>query len=257
MELGFDKVSYEGFKDISYEFEIGKITSVISSDRDIFLLSRLLRKSNLKYLGDIVNSFNDMDIGYVREFMEDEFSFNTIREEIYSSLLKHGYDKEKIEKRTLDTLSIMGLPSSYLERNPLELSSGEKRLLSIALILAYNPHLIIMDNPSSYLDSKGREYLIKLLKRLRKDYHKTIIIFSSDVSWLINVTDNFVLFRNKKIYDMGSIRELLNSSDKLKRSRVDVPRIMEFIDKARDKNVNLDYTFDVKELMKDIYRNVK
>ena len=63
---------------------------------------------------------------------------------------------------------MIGLDNSYLDKNPFNLSSGEKSLLSLGVVLSLNPKLIIIDEPTIYLDNKKKEYLIKLLKRLKK-----------------------------------------------------------------------------------------
>ena len=85
---------------------------------------------------------------------------------------------------------MVGLPIDYLERSPFELSSGEKELLSIAVVLSFNPKLIIIDDPTIYLDNKREEYLIKLLKKLKNSYNKTIIIFSSDLKFVSKIPQN-------------------------------------------------------------------
>ena len=150
------------------------------------------------------------------------------------------------------------LPITYLDKNPFELSSGEKFLLSLATILALNPKLIIIDDPTLYLDNKKEEYLIKLLKRLKNNYHKTIIVLSSDVEFILKVADNYAILKKYKIISSGKKKELLLNIDKVKTAGLEVPKIITFINTVKKrKNIDLEPTFDIKELMKDIYRNVR
>ena len=101
------------------------------------------------------------------------------------------------------------------------------------------------------------EYLIKLIKKLKNNYHKTIIIFTSDIEFAIRLTDNYVILKNGKICSSGNSKDLLNNIPRLKSSGIEIPRIIEFINVVnKKKNINLDMTFDIKELMKDIYRHV-
>ena len=152
---------------------------------------------------------------------------------------------------------MVGLNNDYLDRNPFNLSSGEKSLLSLGVVLSLNPKLIIIDEPTIYLDNKKEEYLIKLLKKMKNNYHKTIIIFTSDIEFALKITDNYAILKNGKITSKGNIKELLNNIDKVKNSGINIPKIIDFINNAnKKKNINLDMTFDIKELMKDIYRNV-
>lgn len=157
-----------------------------------------------------------------------------------------------------EALKMVGLPKFYLDRNPFTLSSGEKEALALATILILNPKVIIIDDPSISLDNYRCDHLIKLLKKLCNRYKKTIIIFSSNTQFLVRVTDNYVLLKNGKIVLSGNRRNLSNNIGKFKNANVCIPRITQFISNANKKyNANLEYTFDIKELMKDIYRNVK
>ena len=145
-----------------------------------------------------------------------------------------------------------------MDKSPFELSSGEKESLALGIVLSLNPKLIIIDNPTSNLDSRNKEYLIKLLKKIKTRYNKTIILLTSDIEFAIKVTDNYLILKNGKIISLGIKRELLNNISKIKTSKVEIPKIINFINTVnKKKNINLELTFDIKELMKDIYRNVK
>lgn len=260
MELKLEKVSYDDkLKNINYEFEEGKITSVVSSSGSgKTILSYLISGIEKPTSGTVINNYEGREIGYVFQNAEESFIFNTVREELIFGLRKYNYKTDNLNKRIEDTLKMIGLPLTYLDRSPFELSSGEKELLSIAVVLSLNPKLIIIDEPTIYLDNKREEYLIKLLKKLEKSYNKTIIIFSSDIEFISKVTDNYLILKNGKIISDGTSKELLLSSDKIKKSGVEIPKIIDFINTVKkQKNIDLEPTFDIKELMKDIYRNVK
>lgn len=260
MGLKLEKVSYKDkLKNISYEFEEGKITSVISSSGSgKTILSYLISGIEKPAEGEITNTYHGREIGYIFQNAEESFIFGTVREELIFGLRKYNYKVDTLNKRIEDSLKMVGLPIEYLDKNPFELSSGEKELLSIAVVLSLNPKLIIIDEPTSYLDNKREDYLIKLLKKLKNSYHKTIILFSSDIEFISKVTDNYLLLKNGKISSEGTNKELLLSSDKIKKAGVEVPKIVDFINNVKKKkNIELEPTFDIKELMKDIYRNVK
>lgn len=260
MGLRLDKVSYKDkLKNISYEFEDGKITSVISSaGNGKTILSYLISGIEKPTLGEITNMYLGREIGYVFQNAEESFIFSTVREELMFGLRKYNYKVDMINKRIEDSLKMVGLPIEYLDKSPFALSSGEKELLSIAVVLSLNPKLIIIDDPTIYLDNKREEYLIKLLMKLKNNYHKTIVIFSSDIEFVLKITDNYLLIKNGKIYSQGTNKELLISGDKIKKAGAPVPKIIDFINTVKKKKgINLEFTFDIKELMKDIYRNVK
>lgn len=259
MAIVFNKVSYKDkLKNISYTFEEGKITSVLSvSGNGKTLFSYILSGLIKDYTGEVINSYEGRNMGYVFQNPEESFIFNNVREEISFGLKKYNYKIDMLDKRIEDSLKMVGLDNSYLDRNPFDLSSGEKCLLALGVVLALNPKLLIIDEPTLYLDNKNMEYLIKLIKKLKNNYHKTIIIFTSDIEFAIRLTDNYVILKNGKIYSSGTSKDLLNNIPRLKSSGIEIPRIIEFINVVnKKKNINLDMTFDIKELMKDIYRHV-
>ena len=259
MAVELDKISYtDKLKNISYKFEEEKITSVIaSSGGSKTLLSQIITGIEKKYTGIVINSYVGREIGYVFQNPDTSFVFKTVREELSFGLKKYNYKTDILDKRINDSLKMVGLPLDYLDKNPFKLSSGEKSLLSLAITLSLNPKLIIIDDPTIYLDNKKEEYLIKLLKKLKNNYHKTIIIMSNDIEFILKVTDNYIILKKGKIASQGNSKDLLNNYDKIKSAHIDVPKILEFINTVKKKkDINLELTFDIKELMKDIYRNV-
>ena len=259
MAIVFNNVSYKDkLKNISYTFEEGKITSVLSvSGNGKTLFSYILSGLIKDYTGEVINSYEGRNIGYVFQNPEESFIFNNVREEISFGLKKYNYKINMLDKRIEDSLKMVGLDNSYLDRNPFDLSSCEICLLALGVVLSLNPKLLIIDDPTLYLDNKNMEYLIKLIKKLKNNYHKTIIIFTSDIEFAIRLTDNYVILKNGKICSSGNSKDLLNNIPRLKSSGIEIPRIIEFINVVnKKKNINLDMTFDIKELMKDIYRHV-
>lgn len=260
MGVKLDKVSYEDkIKNFSYEFEDGKITSVIASPGSFKTsLSYLIAGIEENYSGNILSCYKGREVGYIFKYPEEAFIFNTVYEELSFGLKKYNYKVEILNKRIEDSLKMVDLPLSYLNKNPFELSSGEKFLLALAIVLSLNPKLIVIDDPTIYLDNKKEEYLVKLLKKLKTRYHKTIILLSSDIEFMLKVTDNYLVLKKGKIISSGNKKDLLLNCDKIKSAGVEIPRIIDFINTVKKKkNINLELTFDIKELMKDIYRNVR
>lgn len=258
MAIVLNKVSYKDkLKNINYTFEDGKITTVLStSGSGKSLLSYILVGLIKDTDGEVINSYVGRELGYVFQNPEESFIFSSVKEEISFGLNKYNYKTDILDKRVVDSLKMVGLDDSYLDKNPFDLSSGEKTLLSLAVVLSLNPKLIIIDEPTIYLDNRNIEYLIKLLKRLKNSYHKTIIVFTSDIEFALRLTDNYMILKKGKITSSGNKKELLNNIDKVKSSGIEVPKIVDFINTSnKKKGINLEMTFDIKELMKDIYRN--
>lgn len=201
MGIRLENVSYQDkIKNISYEFEDGKITTVIgSSSSGKTLLSYILSGIIDDYTGNIISTYKNREIGYIFQRPDEAFIFETVKEELAFGIRKYNYRVDEIDKRMEEALKMVGLPKFYLDRNPFTLSSGEKEALALATILILNPKVIIIDDPSISLDNYRCDHLIKLLKKLCNRYKKTIIIFSSNTQFLVRVTDNYVLLKNGRL----------------------------------------------------------
>ena len=153
MAIVLNKVSYKDkLKNINYTFEDGKITTVLStSGSGKSLLSYILVGLIKDIDGEVINSYVGRELGYVFQNPEESFIFSSVKEEISFGLNKYNYKTDILDKRIIDSLKMVGLDDSYLDKNPFDLSSGEKTLLSLAVVLSLNPKLIIIDEPTIYL----------------------------------------------------------------------------------------------------------
>ena len=169
MAIIFDKVSYlDKLEDISCVFESGKITALIgASGSGKTLLSYLMTGLVLPSEGTISIEGNTIDkntkdlkqirkmIGYVFQNPEEQFFTSSVKKEIEFSLKNYQYKLDKIEEQVLNSLKMVGLDESFLDRNPFCLSGGEKEKLALAIALSLNPNILILDEPTIYLDDKS------------------------------------------------------------------------------------------------------
>lgn len=260
MGVSLNKVCFEDkITNISYEFQDMHITSVIaSSGMGKSVLAEVIAGLRKETSGSINCSYSGRSIGYICQNAEESFIFSTVREEVMFGLKKYNYKTNILDKRIRDSLKLVGLDNGYLDRNPFSLSSGERKLVSIASTLALNPKIIVIDGIEEGLDNSKRIEIIKLLKLLRDRYHKTIILFTSDINFAIEVMDDYVVIKNGKIINHGTKKDIINNFDKIKKAKVEIPEIIEFImEVKKKKKIELDMTMNILELMKDIYRNVR
>lgn len=195
-------------------------------------------------------------VGLVFQFPEEQFFCNTVEKEIEFGLNYLNKDISQIKKRVNDALKMVGLNEDYLKRSLFNLSGGEKRKVAIASILAFNPEVIILDEPTIGLDATSKKSLIKILKMLKNRYNKTIIIVSKDSDLVHSICDSVVIIDNGKIVLSGSKYEVFTQN--IEEFGLKKPKIIEFEQLAlKNKNVRLLYRDDINDLMKDVYRNVK
>ena len=163
---------------------------------------------------------------------------------------------KNIEKHILDALLMVDLDATYLNRNPFTLSSGEMRKVAIASILAFNPKVIILDEPTIGLDNQSKKNLIKIIKLLKTRYKKTIIIVSNDTDLLLQIAEHIILLDKGKIIYDGNKYEVFKQD--LEKYGLKKPKIIEFEQLVLEKkHIKIGYRDDINDLMKDVYRHVK
>ncbi len=210
----------------------------------------------LKKSHKIIN-INDYrkNIGLVFQFPEEQFFETTVEKEISFAL--ENFNMKDKKKRILDSLSMLGMDESYLDKNPFKLSNGEKRKIAIASILVYNPKVLILDEPTVGLDNTNKKMLLRLLRRLSTRYDKKVIVISHDIDMIYNLVDNVIVLKDGSVLLQGPKEEVFKSIELLKNNNIDIPSIVEFENIVlKEKNIKLGTYDDIKDLIKAVYRNV-
>lgn len=273
----FNKLSYKInnnliINNLTYQFEEGKITTIIgpsgSGKTTIFeLIENLIQPSEgiIKVKNTTITNSNKIKdineyrakIGYLFQNANEQMFLNSVYEEIVFGLKHYHYKENKQDKIITDSLLLMGLDKTYSNKNPFKLSNGEKTKVALATILALNPKIILLDEPTIGLDAKSINNLIKLLKKISTQYQKTIIINTNDIEFLCKVSDNTIILNKGTIISSGKTKDILENIELLKENNVEILPIVNFIYLAKSKKkIDLAYTLDINELIKDIYRHV-
>lgn len=257
MAIKLVNVSYNDYlHDITYSFIDGKITTILSSSDDKEILLKIIKGEIKDYTGKIISDYHGNNISYCP--LNNSLLGKSIYEELSLSLKKYNYKEETILKRAEDALKMVHLDKSCLNRNSNSLSKGEKVLLSLAISLITNPKIILLDDPSGYLDRNNTNMVIKLLRKIAKKYNKIIIVLADDIEFAYLLGDSYLLLKDGKIVSSGEKKDLITNYPVLIKNGLKEEKIMEFINYIeKNKGITLNKTYDIKELMKDIYRNVK
>lgn len=264
-------IEYNALEDITLQIKSGKINGIIGSigsGKTTFL--ELLNSLLLPTLGKIeignyqiepkkkIYDINQLrfEIGFVFQNPKEQFFLPSVKKEIAFGLQQFNYKVDKIEKKIYNSLKIVGLNESYLNRDPLTLSNGEMRKVAIASVLAFNPNVLVFDEPTIGLDSVSKESLIKMLKMLKKRYHKTIIVVSHDIDFIHRLVDYLFVFQNGKMVLEGTKYDVFETEN-IEKYGIVRPNVMEFSHLVKQqKGIKLGYRDDINDLIKDIYRHV-
>lgn len=280
MELEFVNVTYKEnvrtplektyINNFSYKFSEGKVYSIIGSTTSgKEKLPLLINAVNKPYTGIIkIGEFiNDgkyikninklrMNVGYIKE-NPNEFLFNKrVIDELNFGIKYFKYKLNKQSIRIQEALTLVGLTEDYLYKEVNSLSLNEKKRLSIASSLIFNPSIIVLEEPIMFLTYKDKEKLIKLIHTLKTKYKKTIIIITKDTNLSYEVSDEVLLFSDGELVGCGG-KELLTQDKLISKIKCDIPEIVKFINVSNKMNANLTYTSNILDLIKEVYRNAK
>ncbi len=280
MELEFVNVTYKEnvrtplektyINNFSYKFSEGKVYSIIGSTTSgKEKLPLLINAVNNPYTGIIkIGEFiNDgkyikninklrMNVGYIKE-NPNEFLFNKrVIDELNFGIKYFKYKLNKQSIRIQEALTLVGLTEDYLYKEVNSLSLNEKKRLSIASSLIFNPSIIVLEEPIMFLTYKDKEKLIKLIHTLKTKYKKTIIIITKDTNLPYEVSDEVLLFSDGELVESGG-KELLTQDKLISKIKCDIPEIVKFINVSNKMNANLTYTSNILDLIKEVYRNAK
>ena len=156
--------------------------------------------------------------GYMFQDSENQLFMPTAREDVSFALRNYGYDEEYVANKTtaaLDTVGIMDIA----DKPTWKMSGGEKKLVCIAVMLATEPEILIMDEPTNSLDPYNRKRLIDTVNSL----DKATLIASHDLDMILDTCDRAVLLSDGKIIADGSARDILTNKDLLEQNRLLLP----------------------------------
>ena len=178
-------------------------------------------------------------LAIVFQFPEYQLFEETVEKDVAFGLKNYGVkEKEAIEKAHL-ALNEVGIDESFYKRSPFELSGGEKRRVAIAGILALEPDILVLDEPTAGLDPEGSQIILNIIKKYH-DSGKTIILVTHDMNIVLNHSDNVVVINDGNIAFSGTPSDLF-TQDVAKYS-IDVPELFKFAQLLISKGVKLDIT---------------
>ncbi len=179
------------------------------------------------------------EVGLVFQFSEYQLFEETILKDVAFGPKNYGFSQEEAIEKAKSALKLVGVSEDKYETSPFDVSGGQKRRIAIAGILALDPKMVVLDEPTAGLDPKGSEEIIQLFVDLNKKLNKTIIIVSHDNEMVYNYCDNTVLMSNGKVVYSGDTLELFNNDKCIEDYHLIKPQLVDLKKKLNENGFNV------------------
>ena len=164
-------------------------------------------------------------VGLVFQYPEHQLFEETVYKDIAFGPKNMGFSDEEIDKRVRESAALVGLKEKHLTRSPFDLSGGQKRRVAIAGVLAMNPKVLILDEPTAGLDPKGRDEILATIKKLHEENKEMIIIFvSHSMEDVAKTAERVIVMNDGHVEMQGTVAEVFAQAEHLQKIGLNVPQ---------------------------------
>ena len=179
------------------------------------------------------------DVAVLFQFSEQQLFETSVLKDIIFAPLNYGISEERAISKAKELIKLVGLDKSYLDKSPFELSGGEMRKVALCGVLALEPKVLILDEPTVALDYKSREEIMTMVKKLKDELNITIVIISNNMNYVLEYADKVFVLKNGKINFEGTVEELFADENLLKENSLEQPELLKFYNKLQENNIKL------------------
>ncbi|RIP37514.1 energy-coupling factor transporter ATPase [Staphylococcus gallinarum] len=251
MTVKFNKVSYVyqkgtpfehlALKEVVTEFEQGKYYAIIGqtgSGKSTLIqhFNGLLKPTEGSMMvNDVLITPKTKDkhllpirkrVGVVFQFPESQLFEDTVEREILFGPNNFKMPLSEVKERAFRLLLDFGFSRDVLEQSPFQMSGGQMRKIALTSILAMNPDIVILDEPTAGLDPKSQKQIMELIKNLQVRHNKTIILVTHEMNDVARYADEVKIMRDGKLVESCTPRNLFSNTDYVEQLSLDVPDIV-------------------------------
>jgi len=175
-------------------------------------------------------------VGLVFQYPEYQLFEETVEKDIAFGPLNYDLPQELVSNRVREAMNLVGLDyERFKDESPLKLSGGEKRRVALAGVLALQPEILILDEPTAGLDPQGKKEILERLYRLHRKEKWTTILVTHNMEDAAKYADHIIVMRNGSVFLQGSPTEIFIQGEKIQQIGLDLPEITKFILKLNQK----------------------
>ena len=178
-------------------------------------------------------------VGMVFQYPEYQLFEETVAKDIAFGPTNMGKSGAELEKAVNDAARFTGLKDELLEKSPFDLSGGEKRRAAIAGVIAMNPEVLVLDEPTAGLDPMGRDVLLSQIMQYHKERKNTVILVSHSMEDIARVADKIIVMNKSNLVMFDKTKEVFSKGRELEEIGLRVPQITKIMLELREKGFNV------------------
>ena len=179
-------------------------------------------------------------VGLVFQYPEHQLFEETVLKDVCFGPMNMGMSREEAEKKAKLVLEQVGINEKCYNKSPFELSGGQKRRVAIAGVLAMNPEIIVLDEPTAGLDPKGRDKILNRIKELHDNTGIGVILVSHSMEDVANYAQRLIVLNNGKIKYDGMPKDVFKHYKELEKMGLKAPQITYIMHKLKEKGLDVD-----------------
>ena len=212
---------------------------VILDGQDIWSDKKLTRQARFR-------------VGLVFQYPEYQLFEETVYKDIAFGPKNMGLDEKEIDRRVREAAGFVGLTEAQLEVSPFDLSGGQKRRVAIAGVIAMEPEVLILDEPTAGLDPSGREDFLGNIESYRKAKNATIMMVSHSMEDVARLTDRLLVMNGSKLAMDGTPREVFAHAEELVQMGLSIPQVTQVFLELRAMGLNVDNVYTIEQAVAEL-----
>ena len=189
-------------------------------------------------------------VGLVFQYPEYQLFEETVYKDIAFGPKNMGLDAEEIDRRVRDAAAFVGLHETLLDKSPFELSGGQKRRVAIAGVIAMEPKVLVLDEPTAGLDPRGRDDILARIQDYHRAKHASVVLVSHSMEEIARNVDRIVVLSDGKVYMEGTPKQVFARAHELEQVGLDVPQVTKVAAALKARGLDIDtavYTVEALE----------
>ena len=244
------KTAPPAIEDVSLAVEQGELLAIIGqtgSGKSTLVqhLNALLRPTAGAVFADGKNIWDSKAsiraarflVGLCFQYTEYQLFEETVEKDIAFGPKNMGLDEKEIRRRVERSLEFVGLDESYLAKSPFDLSGGEKRRAAIAGVMAMEPRVLVLDEPTAGLDPAGKAQILRMIRRYREETGCTVLLISHNMEEVARMADRVLVMYRGRAAMLGTVPEVFSQGEKLQGMGLTVPVITRIFIKLRERGL--------------------